>query len=130
MSRHYLMHVEIKGHDPARADDIQHAANKEWNWDDNWREYMMPTGVPVMTCSGESNLGGGESEDEFARSVYLAVWKANKKYCGVTIIATCLEPCAEYWGDEKDYVEMQKSGLLEPDPEDDFGESDDTDASA
>jgi len=36
MSRHYEMSVEISEYDPAKAKEIQAAAEAEWSFDDWW----------------------------------------------------------------------------------------------
>lgn len=126
MSRYYGMSVEIKGYDPKRSAEIQEAAGQEWNWDDDWYENKRPKEVPAMTCYGESNLCGGESEEEFARRLKLAIWKANQAYCDICVCATYMEelPYESYCGDEDEYEKAKAAGLLEEEKEDDEDEED------
>ena len=103
MSRHYGMVVEIRGYDPLRVTAIKDAANEEWSFDD-WYEAKVPA-VACISSYGQSNLGGGESEAEFAHRLNRAIWKANKGYCEITVHATCLEdaPFDTYVGDEEEF---------------------------
>ena len=107
MSRSYGMHVKVIGFDPKRQSEIEDAANEEWSfggWSDNkkFRKGKEPT---EMDAYGESNLTGGEDEEEFASRLAKAVMKANGKACKVEINATCLEdlPHESYTFDEEDY---------------------------
>lgn len=85
MSRYYRMDIEISEFNPRNIDAITEAASDEWPDWDGWDH------VTDLSCSGEGNLCGGESEEEFTFRVCLAVWKANKGYCKVVVTATCLE---------------------------------------
>jgi hypothetical protein len=120
MSRYYEMSVEIKNYDPNLVYEIQEAAQTEWSFDDDW--YQDKSGkIPVMSCYGQSNLCGGEREEEFGRRLRLAIWKANKKYCDIALTATCLEdlPHEFYSGDEDEYEKAKAEGLLDEEKEDD-----------
>lgn len=106
MSLYYGMSITIENYDPKRAQHIKEAASAEWNWDD-WYEVDKKK----LSAYGESNLAGGETEEEFAERVYVAVWKANGKYCDVTIEATYLEdlPTTGYYSNREDYRRLLKS---------------------
>lgn len=122
MSRYYGMNVEIKGYDTLKRDDIQAAAEEEWQWENDWYEYKPPaptTERPVMTNYGESNLCGGESEEEFAHRLRIAIWRANAMYCEIGITATYLEdlPSEFHGSNEEQYEEAKAAGLLEPEKE-------------
>ena len=84
MSRFYEMSVEISGYDPAKAKEIQAAAEAEWAFDDWWLAGTEEPGE-TMHASAQSNLCGGESEEEFTERLSLAVWRANGSYCSVTV---------------------------------------------
>lgn len=101
MSRAYEASVQIDGYDPKRRAAIEEAATEEWSFDD-WYAQKGPLDksktVPTLSASGQSQLTGGETEDEFARRLTLAIFKANKGRCKVTVNCTCLEdlPCESY----------------------------------
>ena len=61
-----------------------------------------------MMFDGESSLGGGTSEEEFAESLAHAIWKANAGFCSIRVIATYLEdlPYEDYDFEEDEYVEF------------------------
>ena len=82
MSRAYDMSVEIIGFRPDRTDAIEAAANQEWNFAD-WF-----ISEETLFASAEGSLCGGESEEDFAERLSLAVWRANGEYCDVTVNAT------------------------------------------
>ncbi len=100
MSRYYSMTVTITGYQADRSNAICEAASEEWSFDD-WYASKEET----LSSSGDGNLCGGESEDEFSRRFTHAIWKANKGFCGVSVVCTCMEnmPYEEYEFDNKDY---------------------------
>lgn len=106
MSRYYEMSVEISEYNPAKAKEIQAAAEAEWSFDDWWSANDEPG--EAMHASAQGNLSGGESEEEFAERLSLAVWRANGGYCSVTIDATYLEnlPYETHTLDEEDYARL------------------------
>ena len=102
MSHHYKMYVEIEGWNRDREDAIVEAAGQEWprilenrTIEDN-----------VMYGASEANLGGGESEKEFALRLARAIWNANEAYCKVVVECFYLEdlPYQRYTFDKKDCV--------------------------
>ena len=99
MSRHYDMTVSILGYDKKQKYEIQIAAETEWDFCD-WHGMDGE-----LISSGEGNLGGGESEDEFSRRLAMAIWEANGKFCQVDVCATCLEdlPYETYGFNKDDY---------------------------
>ena len=103
MSRAYEMSVSIEGFDPAKADEIKHSAEAEWPFED-WYTHENKN----MSASGQSNLCGGESEQEFSERLTKAIWKANGGFCKVEVCATCLEdlPHETYSFDQDDYEKM------------------------
>ena len=107
MSRFYEMSVEISGYDPAKAKEIQAAAEAEWSFDDWWCAGADEPGE-TMHASAQGNLSGGESEEAFTERLSLAVWRANGGYCGVTVDATYLEnlPYETHTLDEADYARL------------------------
>jgi hypothetical protein len=112
MSRHYEMSVEITSFQPERTDAITAAAGEEWPFDD-WNEYEGK-----LTASAEDSLCGGESEEEFAERLSLAIWKANTGFCEVTVRATYLEelPYEEHCLGEDDYTRLMTSANTPNDP--------------
>jgi hypothetical protein len=106
MSRYYEMYVEIDGYNPNLRAEIEDAASQEWTFDD-WSALKGPLDksdrIPTLTAGGRSNLCGGESEDEFAHRLTVAIFRANKGRCKVRVTATYLEnlPCETYEFDEE-----------------------------
>jgi hypothetical protein len=87
MSRFYEMAVTIEKFDKAKKDAIVAAACEEWEFDDD--DFSEHDGR--LFSVGQSNLCGGESEDEFSKRLAKAIFKANGKPCEVEVRATCLE---------------------------------------
>lgn len=103
MSNFYRISIEIRRHDSAKSDSIKDAAASEWSFED-WYEREGK-----LTCCAESFLGAGESEKEFAERVSVAVWRANGKFCDVSVHATYLEdlPCETFSFDESDFERLK-----------------------
>ena len=99
MSRLYNMSLEVTGFKMPNAKKIMAAAKKEWPFDD----FMFNEDTGRITGSGDANLCGGESEDEFANRLTRAIFKANGSPCKVVINATYLEdlPFETFEFDEK-----------------------------
>ena len=100
MSRYYSMSVTVRGFDEKKAGEIKKALEDEFDWED-----MTAPDCKAIFYSGDGNLCGGESEDEFSESVAEAVHKADGKKCYVEVVCTCLEdiPCERYtFGDDPD----------------------------
>ena len=102
MSRHYEMHILVKGFKDET--EITMAVEDEWNIADSWEE---DSGVLFM---GEGNLTAGEGEEEFARRVRNAVWKANGEYCEVEIKCIYLDdpPTTYHTFNEEDYKKWRE----------------------
>jgi hypothetical protein len=105
MSRLYSMTVEIAGHDPARKGAIQLAATAEWPFENDWID-----NGDRMQASGDGQLCGGETEEEFTERLSLAVWRANGAFCEVVVDATYMEelPHETHCLDENDYARLIK----------------------
>ena len=118
MSRFYEMSVEVSEHDPAKMAQIQEAAEGEWPFDD-WFD-----SGENLTASGQANLSGGETEEEFTERLSLAIWRANGGYCRVSVDATYLEnlPYETHELEESDYAR-----LIEAKHDQDTGETKDED---
>ena len=103
MSRCYGMQVLIDNVQEDRIPNIKEAAEQEWKFHD-WTqgEQNSPTNLAAY---GEGSLCGGESEEEFTDRLACAIWKANGKFCQVTVQATDLEdlPFESHERDEEDY---------------------------
>jgi len=108
MSRFYEMSVEVSGHDPAKVAEIQAAAEQEWPFDDWWFAGEEDDAAATMHASGQDNLCGGETEEEFSERLSLAIWRANGGYCRVSVDATYLEnlPYETHELDEADYARL------------------------
>lgn len=89
MSRYYNMRVKIQKFDKSRHRKINEACAEEWPFD-GLDSYEIDDGT-VLMGDAEGNLGGGETEEDFADRIAGAVWKANQGYCQVNVIATYLE---------------------------------------
>lgn len=92
MSRYYSMSVTITGAAPDHFEPIMAAASAEWEFDDE----DIHDGV--LTASGDAQLFGGETEQQFAERLAKAIWKANGGPCRVDVTATYLDelPCESY----------------------------------
>ena len=85
MSRYYSMSVTITGADANRFDPIMAAASAEWKFDDWYSQ------KGVLTASGDAQLVGGETEEQFAERLTKAIWTANEGPCQVGVDATYLD---------------------------------------
>ena len=103
MSRFYDMTVEISGHDPEKASEIQAAAKEHWPFTDWW---FQDEGT--MQSSAQDYLCGGLSEEEFTERLGVAIWRANGGFCEVSVDATFLEdlPYEVHTLDESDYARL------------------------
>jgi hypothetical protein len=103
MSRYYEMGVEISGYDPAKASQIQKAAQDEWPFSDWWS-----SGDGELRASAQDALCGGESEEKFTERLSVAIWRANGAYCEVSVDATYLEelPYESHHLDEDEYARL------------------------
>jgi len=119
MSRYYGMSVKVTEFDPSCVEEIEDAANKEWDFADGWFLHKgVKDAFPTSLSShGEGSLCGGEGEEEFADRLTRAVWKANGGFCKVEINATYLEdlPYETYEQDEDDYEKFVKEDGLKDD---------------
>jgi len=106
MSRYYSMSVTITDFQAARSDAICEAASTEWSFDD-W----YSSEEEALSSSGDGNLCGGESEDEFSERLAHAIWKANNGFCGVAVACTYMEslPYEEYEFDKDAYQQFLKN---------------------
>jgi hypothetical protein len=85
MSR-YGIEVTIRDADPTRPHEIEDAASREWPFKD-WT--ATPEGR--IWSIAEGRLVGGETEEAFVGRLAKAIWTANRGYCNVEIVVTCLE---------------------------------------
>lgn len=106
MSRYYRMDITVQEFDVARRDAIKKAAEKEWAFENtDWAGSDME-----MSNAANSNLTGGESEEEFANRLAAAIFKTNGGPCKVLITALYLE-------DGEMYVFDADNPPDEPEPE-------------
>jgi hypothetical protein len=108
MSRCYEMSVEISGHDPTKVPHIQAAAGSQWPFDDWSLSSEKDQDTAAMHASAQHNLCGGESEEQFTERLSMAIWRANGRYCEVTVDATYLEslPYETHALSETDYARL------------------------
>ena len=97
MSRSYLMAVTITNYDFDKLLSVEEAAEGEWEFD-FWNRNItngMPKAIHQTHAEAEGCLGGGETEEEFAKRLSVAIMKANGAPCKVRVVATCLDdlPC-------------------------------------
>jgi len=71
LSRYYNMHVRVDGYQPACVHAIKQAAEHEWTFG-SWHERDGQ-----LSALGESSLCAGETEEEFAQRLAVAIWRAN-----------------------------------------------------
>lgn len=129
MSRAYEMHVEIENVSKDTVDTVIDACNDEWpfeEWHEDEESKKSRKGNIRLEAWGQSNLCGGEGEDDFSKRLKASIWKAAGKYVPVTVYATYLEdlPCESYESTEKEYEEWKKED------DDDRERSSGTDSSA
>lgn len=120
MSRLYEMHVEIDNVTEDIETAVTEACDEEWQFEDWHRNNVSKKSRPKkfqLEAWGQSNLCGGESEEDFAKRLKRAIWKAAKAYLPVTIYATYMEdlPCSSYSSTEKEYEKEKAHGLEETD---------------
>ena len=101
MSRHYEMTITIGNFKPARKKAIIKACRNDWEFEDE----NCSDASGTLTCFGQSFLGDGMSEEEFADHVAGRIWEANGGFCNVLVRATYLEdlPYEEYERRLQDY---------------------------
>lgn len=107
MARLYRMSVEVSKHDWGKVAEIHQATECEWPFDDWWSSTGNDNAVTIH-AAGEDYLFGGESEEEFAERLTLAIWRANGGFCRVIVNATYLEelPYEKHELDETDYARL------------------------
>jgi len=101
MSRLYQMEISISKFNDKKTDEIEEAANNEWEGlDKNFDIFNS-----VLNSYSKNYLCGGEDEEEFTERITKAIWKANGAFCVVNVKATFLEslPFDEHELDEEDY---------------------------
>jgi hypothetical protein len=94
MSRLYSMLFHVEQFDPNKVDDIRAAIDGEWGSDENesYLEEAIDSRWPERLCvTGDGNLGGGESEEEFTDRVSDVIWAANGGFCTIHVYVTLLE---------------------------------------
>jgi len=91
MSRCFRMEVKVSKFNPKRYKDICDVLLNMWGFDPLDMPGKKDKVPKELILSGEDNLTGGKSDDEFANDLAQAVWKANGRYCEVEVISTYLE---------------------------------------
>ena len=106
MSRAYGMTVSVSRYDPAKRRQIRKAARTVWpfvGWDFD--------GAGTLHSYGESQLCGGETEEQFTERLTAAIWRANQAYCEVVVDATYLEslPYETHSLNDDDYSRLMEN---------------------
>lgn len=113
MSRMYEMHVEIENVNSDIKEAVIEACTEEWpfsEWHEDEESKKSRKGKYRLESWGQSNLCGGESEEEFTRRLKAAIWKAAGTYVPVMVYATFMEnlPCETYGSTAAEYKEWKK----------------------
>jgi len=108
MSRSYGMRVRIVKPNTRKLKEIQKAMDEIWQFTDLETVKGKGRSVQAIEAYGESNLCGGESEEEFAERFAAAIWKASGGYCEIEIDATYLEdlPYSTHVMGHDEYVDI------------------------
>jgi hypothetical protein len=103
MSRLYRMEVSITKFDKEKRYEIEAAADEEWGFD--WEGSRRNVGI---SGTGEGNLCGGESEEQFSKRLARAIFEANGGPCGVKVACIYLEdpPTEHYNFGDAEYASM------------------------
>ena len=102
MSRNYEMIIRVYNvKDEGTKEMIHDVVKEEWSIDDEYED----TDYYVMR--GVGSLCGGETEEEFANKVAMALWEKLEKYHRITVEAVYLDdlPCETYDMGEETYAE-------------------------
>jgi hypothetical protein len=112
------MAVTITNYDFTKRLAIESAAEEEWDFGD-WNRLITDRPKPrhQTHAEGEGCLGGGETEEEFAKRLSVAIIKANGAPCHVRVVATCLDdlPCNVHECKEESLWEEIKNQKKEED---------------
>ena len=103
MSQTYGMDFTVADYKPERESAIIEAIRGEWYFDPT--EHLEAYHGEI---SGYAEGSLSDTEEDFAKGVARAVWKANAGYCEVRVNATYLDnlPSETYSFDEDEYAEM------------------------
>jgi len=96
MSRQYGMSVRVSGFRPEAADAIYKAARGQWSFAEQWPCDKSQQTRPVQHMYGEDQLAGGETEQQLAERLAVAIWRANEAYCEVTVTVTWVKEVPPY----------------------------------
>ncbi len=117
MSRTYNMTVIVESYIPAQAAAIGTVAEKEWSFD-CWDEVPWSGEPSRLLGSGDGNLCGGETEQQFVDRLTRAIWRANGAYCPIKVQAVYLDDHQPdcYLADEADYARVIKQEAVPQPP--------------
>lgn len=112
MSTAYEMGVTVTHFQLNKLPAIKQAAAEIWPF-----EYWFDAPNAILRGSGQSYLGGGESEEQFAQRLAAAIWDANRRFCDVEVEAVYLEnlPCESYTFDREEFrrlARLKKGGRV------------------
>ena len=111
------MRVQVEGYDPKKRDDIEEAVCRLLG-DDGGYDLFDYKYNKALTFHADTQLCGGESEEDFFRKVRDAVWHANgDKYCSVIVHQTYMEdlPTEMYETSEEDFDDYKAPEKTEDD---------------
>lgn len=112
MSRSYRMSVEIRRVGFNHAEAVKEAAEKEWPFSAEWYDQRDGTDdkYRLLANDGDSQLCGGETEEEFADRLAAAIWSANRGYCEVSVGALFLEEVGDLHDRDFDHFKQFMKG--------------------
>ena len=93
MSRIYDMSVEISGHDPEKASQIQAAAERQWPFSDWWLAGEEDESEPECRHPQNIPFPAENPRRSSPSDLSVAIWRANGGFCEVIVTATSLETC-------------------------------------
>lgn len=113
MSRCYRVILDITNVPETKVDPVLESIEEEWEWDEDGYE-QVTDGKADIHRQGVSYLGGGTSEEEFAKSLALSIWRANEGYCHIDVAAFSLDdPSYSHCFDEEEWRQSEEEHQAE-----------------
>lgn len=103
------MMIQVMDFKKSRLSRIEKACLAEWDFDSEAFSVEVDSkSIRTLTGKGIGSLCGGESEEEFADRLAIAIWKANGSYCEIEVQALYLEdlPYEQHIREEDDYKRL------------------------
>lgn len=110
MKHHYRMHIGISPLTDGEIEPALEVVSEQWSKPEKIRKIENGRYL-FLEASAESYLCRGESEEEFAKRLSVAIWKKLGRYVKVTIDALYLEesPNDSYELSEFDYKRLLRT---------------------